>query len=262
MRTVYSDVPEPVATPAVEPPACSHHRFEAQAARTPHAIALSFEGREWTYRELNRRANRLAHRLRALGVGPDVRVAVALERSPEMLAAVLGVLKAGGAYVPVDPAYPPDRVAAMIVDAQPAVVLTDTAPAVLPVGAQTLEVARALERGAEEDPEPLAGPGDLAYVIYTSGSTGRPKGVQVPHGALANFLSSMAAEPGLTHDDVVLAVTTLSFDIAALELFLPLVVGARAADERHRAAGDAVDVADGARCRLAGRSAVEGPVRR
>ena len=201
----WNDTAAPVPEPGT-----IHALFEAQAERTPGAVALVFEGEALTYAELNARANRTAHHLRAQGVGPEVLVALRLERSIPMVLAVLAVLKAGGAYVPLDPSLPAERLAWVLEDSGAALVLTEVE-----------------ETGDPSNPEPLAGPGNLAYVLYTSGSTGRPKGVSVPHGAVANFLASVARRPGLIPEDAVLAVTTLSFDIAGYELLLPLAVGAR-----------------------------------
>ncbi|HEV2735390.1 MAG TPA: amino acid adenylation domain-containing protein, partial [Longimicrobiaceae bacterium] len=201
-----------------------HALFAAQAARTPRAVALRFEGETLTYAELEARSNRLARHLRGLGVEPGARVAVSLERGPALVAALLGVLKAGGAYVPLDPAYPAERTAYMLEDSG--------APfAVAGEGFRFpgVRVVRVEDAGAEDPAalEPAGTPESLAYVLYTSGSTGRPKGVMVPHRALANFLASMRREPGIAAEDVLLALTTVSFDIAGLELFLPLVCGAR-----------------------------------
>ena len=205
-----------------------HRLIAEQAERTPHAPAVALEGRVWTYRHLDRRANRLAHRLRALGVGPDTRVAVCVERTPALLAATLGVLKAGGAYLPLDPGYPVDRLAFMVEDAGVAAVVTEPGSRARLPAHRGVEVLLAdAEDGDTRPPDDSTAGQHLAYVIYTSGSTGRPKGVQVTHAALANFLQSMRERPGLTRDDVVLALTTLSFDIAALELYLPLIVGGR-----------------------------------
>ena len=211
---------------------CLHNLIEAQVERTPEAIALVFEDQALSYRELNGRANRLAHRLRALGVGPESLVGICVERSVEMVVALLGVLKAGGAYVPLDPAYPAERLAFMVADSNAPVLLTQRRDAgrLSGSGRQVIYLDEANgELPAEfgENPEGGARPENLAYVIYTSGSTGKPKGVQIEHSAIANFLHSMRQILGMTAGDSLMAVTTLSFDIAALELFLPLTVGAR-----------------------------------
>jgi amino acid adenylation domain-containing protein len=211
-----------------------HRLFETQAARTPDAVAVAFEDQALTYSALDARSNRLAHRLRRLGVGPEVLVGLCVDRSPEMVVALLGILKAGGAYVPIDPSFPERRLALILDDARVAVLLTEQRlrpklPA-LPEGTRVLHLDSVVAQ-LEDEPDmrvaPSATAANLAYVIYTSGSTGRPKGVQVSHGALANFLGSMRQTLGITGRDALLAVTTLSFDIAALELFLPLTVGAR-----------------------------------
>jgi amino acid adenylation domain-containing protein len=211
---------------------CIHELVEAQAARTPDAVAAVFGNASLTYRALNERANRVAHRLRAMGVGPDVRVGICLERSLDLLVGVLGILKAGGAYVPLDPAFPPERLAFMLEDAEAPVLMTQGRLAsILPAhGAAVLLLdgdADLVASQSDENPVPAATPAHLAYVMYTSGSTGRPKGVQIPHRAVVNFLISMRQRPGLTDQDILVSVTTLSFDIAGLELFLPLIVGAR-----------------------------------
>ncbi|HVG08476.1 MAG TPA: amino acid adenylation domain-containing protein [Thermoanaerobaculia bacterium] len=204
-----------------------HQLFEERAAERPEAVAVAQEGESLTYGELNARANRLAHHLRGLGVGPERLVAVCLERSPAMLTALLGVLKAGGAYVPLDPTYPADRVAWVLEDSRASVLLTQSdLAATLPVPGISLDRID-LSGESAADPEPLAGPENLVYVIYTSGSTGRPKGVAVRQRGAVNFLASMARQPGLGPDDALLAVTTIAFDIAVLELFLPLSRGGR-----------------------------------
>ncbi|HLX20720.1 MAG TPA: amino acid adenylation domain-containing protein, partial [Gaiellaceae bacterium] len=205
---------------------------ERQAATRPGDAAVEFEGHRLTYGELDARTNGLAHVLQGLGVGPDVLVAVCLERSAEMLIALLGIMRAGGAYVPVDPAFPADRQQFMLDDAGVRVIVTQESllSSVSTSGADCVCLDRDAARifAAGTDPPPCsAGPDDLAYVIYTSGSTGRPKGVQIPHRALVNFLTTMAERPGLGANDVLVAVTTLSFDIAGLELYLPLVQGGR-----------------------------------
>ncbi|HKC12183.1 MAG TPA: amino acid adenylation domain-containing protein, partial [Vicinamibacteria bacterium] len=210
-------------------PATVPERFATQARRSPEAVAVCFEGAELTYRALDARANQLARVLRRMGVGPEVVVGVAVERSLEMVVALLGVLKAGGAYLPLDPAYPRERLAYMLEDAKVRAVLTlERFRESLPGSAEVLCLdSGALAGESEEAPGVAFDQDQLAYVIYTSGSTGRPKGVQIPHGALSAFLSAMAEQPGLDSADVLLSVTTLSFDIAALELYLPLVTGAR-----------------------------------
>ncbi|HEX9935555.1 MAG TPA: amino acid adenylation domain-containing protein, partial [Longimicrobium sp.] len=209
--------------------ACIHELFEAQAERTPGAVAVVFEGEELTYAELNRRANRLAHHLRERGVGPDVRVGICVERGLEMVVGLLGVLKAGGAYVPLDPGQPAERLAYMLADSAPAAVLTqrelrDRVETDVPV--IDLE-GSAWARCPETDPG-RAGltPGHRAYVIYTSGSTGRPKGVAVPHRGVVNLLRSMRETVAMEAADRLLAVTTYAFDISVLEIFLPLLHGA------------------------------------
>ena len=208
-----------------------HEFFEQQVARTPEAVAVVYDGRQLSYAELNMRANQLAHYLRGLGVGPDVLVGVYVERSLEMVVGLLGILKAGAAYVPLDPAFPRERLAFMLKDSQAPVLLTERhLLAQLPAyGGRvvTLDAGwEAIARQSQQSPNSGVGPEALAYVIYTSGSTGLPKGVAIEHRSVVNFLASMQCEPGLRAGDRLLAVTTLSFDIAALELYLPLTVGA------------------------------------
>jgi amino acid adenylation domain-containing protein len=209
-----------------------HQCFEVRAALAPDACALSFGAQRLTYAELDRRANRMARSLRRHGVVPEARVAVCLSRSVEMVVALLGVLKAGGAYVPLDPVHPVDRRAMVLEDSGATVLVTEERwLAELPAGGlRTVCLDRVGEEAAGESPEPLpveTGPESLAYVIFTSGSTGRPKGASLPHQAVVSFLDAMAERPGLTAADTVLALTTITFDISVLELFLPLAVGAR-----------------------------------
>ncbi|MHB1558888.1 MAG: amino acid adenylation domain-containing protein [Isosphaeraceae bacterium] len=224
-------------------PGLVHRWFEAQAADSPDATAVADGVRALSYRELNEGANRLARHLRALDIGPEALVGVCASRTPDMLVALLGILKSGGAYVPLDPVYPADRLAYMLGDSGAAVVVTEDAlVGMIPAG-QSRVVRLDADRGAieREDPTNLddsAGPLNLAYVIYTSGSTGRPKGVQVPHRAMANLLASMRGLLEFKADDALLAVTTLSFDIAALELFLPIVAGGRIELVERDVAGD------------------------
>jgi amino acid adenylation domain-containing protein len=217
--------------------------FEQQVAEGPQRIAVEFEGRQLTYAELNARANQLAHYLRGLGVGPETLVGIATERSLEMLVSVLGVFKAGGAYVPLDPAYPAERLAFMVRDSGISVLLVQettrerlpvTDAAVVLLDSDWQKIAQQSSDNLEQD----ATGDNLAYVIYTSGSTGLPKGTQVSHSALLNFLYSMREKPGLTREDVLLAVTTLSFDIAGLELYLPLICGACLVLATREAAAD------------------------
>ena len=214
---------------------CLHELFEAQAEQTPDAVAIVFGDKQLSYRRLNERANRLAHHLRELGVGRETLVGVCLERSLDMVVGVLAVLKAGGAYVPLDPRYPLDRLGFILSDSKAPVLLTQQSLlADLPQNeASAMKIVcldakwRRTLRQVDTNPSPITGPENLAYVIYTSGSTGRPKGVAIEHRALVNFLVSMRREPGLEPSDVLLSVTTLSFDIAGLEIYLPLLVGAK-----------------------------------
>ncbi|HET7463284.1 MAG TPA: amino acid adenylation domain-containing protein, partial [Longimicrobium sp.] len=222
------------ATDAAYPAgACIHELFEAQAGRTPGAAAVVFAGESLSYAALNARANRLAHHLRGLGVGPEVRVAICVERGPEMMVTLLAVLKAGGAYLPLDPDHPAGRLRQVLDDAAPALLLSQAPLAGRFAGVEIPRVWVDQDAGAwacrpETNPRvPGLGPDSLAYVIYTSGSTGRPKGVMNLHGGAANLLWSMRSTLGMAPADRLLAVTTLSFDIAALELFLPLLCGAR-----------------------------------
>src|SRR5690606_781664 len=198
----------------------------------PDQVALRFGTTALTYAQLHARAARIAGALRARGVRPGDRVGVCLERSPDLLATLLATWRCGAAYVPLDPAYPADRLAYMASDAGLAQVVAEGALAdplglergrllLLDADAAVIDAAAAVHDAA--DP---VGREAAAYVIYTSGSTGKPKGVAVPHGAVLNFLDSMREAPGLDADDVLLAVTTTSFDISVLELCLPLAVGA------------------------------------
>jgi natural product biosynthesis luciferase-like monooxygenase protein/amino acid adenylation domain-containing protein/FkbM family methyltransferase len=205
--------------------ACIHHLVAQQAARTPEARALAFAGQELTYRELDERANRLAHRLRRLGVGPEARVGIHLERSLEMVVAILAVLKAGGAYVPLDPTYPRDRVARMAVDSGASVVLTQErgVPALPEMEAAVLALDSAdLAMESTADPGVAVDPGNLAYVIFTSGSTGRAKGVMLTHRNAVNFFAAMDRRLAADPPGVWLAVTSISFDISVLELLWTL----------------------------------------
>jgi amino acid adenylation domain-containing protein len=303
---------------------CLHQLFEAQVERTPNAIAAVFENQQITYQELNARANQLAHDLQKLGVEPEVLVGICVERSLDMIIGILGILKAGGAYVPLDPAYPKERLAFMLEDAQVSVLLTqqrlleilpeyraeiicldadwkaiqanncsliensapqppllraglirfpETRPELKfransssplkwtkerPISCSRLQPTLAMSQGIDSLADLAAvnqpclsregvkslNSSNLAYVIYTSGSTGKPKGVQISHRALVNFLCSMRLAPGLTEQDVLLSVTTLSFDIAGLELYLPLIVGARVVIASREVAADGIRLSE------------------
>jgi len=222
-------------------------RISSQAERTPDAVAVNDERRSLSYRELALYSGRLARRLRRLGTGPGARVGIAMDRTVEMVVALLGVLEAGAAYVPLDPAFPPARLAFMREDARIDLVVTQTAlldtlprtgvrPLLLDRAEDLVDDASAAGDGASL---PAVDPRAAAYVLYTSGSTGRPKGVEVPHCALTNFLAAMEREPGIGPHDVLLSVTTLSFDIAGLEVYLPLVRGARLVLASRETAQDA-----------------------
>ncbi|MDP2601547.1 MAG: amino acid adenylation domain-containing protein [Deltaproteobacteria bacterium] len=233
---------------------CIHEMFQEQAKRTPNAIAVTFEGQRLTYRELNTKANQVARHLQRLGVGPGRLVGICLERSLEMVIGLLGILKAGGAYVPLDPSYPRERLAFMLEDAEVSVLLTqeklvedgrwriedgnhrspsrDSLSSILNPRLEIVCLDRdwhLIETQSRETPGRGVSSDDLAYVIYTSGSTGKPKGVQVSHRSVVNCLHSISQRVGFTSQEVFLAVTTISFDIAGLELYLPLMVGGQVA---------------------------------
>jgi amino acid adenylation domain-containing protein len=227
-----------------------HQLFEEQVEKTPDAVAVVYEDATLSYRELNRRANQLAHYLREFGVGPDERVAICMERSLEMVVGLLGVLKAGGAYVPLDPAYPTERLQYMLEDSAPVVLLTqdhlhgllkDVADNVVVVslGAGT----SIWESQSESNPDSISSgltPEHLAYVIYTSGSTGRPKGAMVQHRSVVNRLEWMKNVYGLNQEDAVLQKTPFSFDVSVWEFFCPLMCGMRlvmARPDGHRDPG-------------------------
>ncbi|MEI6708852.1 MAG: amino acid adenylation domain-containing protein [Methylococcales bacterium] len=216
---------------------CIHQLFEEQVARTPSAIALVFEDQQLSYQVLNAQANQLAYHLVELGVKPDTLVAICVDRCLNMVVGLLAILKAGGAYVPLDPSYPVDRLITMIEDSNPIALLTqgklmdlftDMVKAVPMIDLDVEPSVWVNQPDSNLDCQQFGlTPAHLAYVIYTSGSTGKPKGVMIEHGNMVNFLCTMTKAPGLSCDDILLAVTTISFDIAGLELFLPLINGAK-----------------------------------
>lgn len=214
--------------------------FEYQADTKPDGVAVVFADQAIDYDALNRRVNQVANTLRAKGVNGNEFVGICMERSIDMVVAMLGVLRAGAAYLPLDPGYPAERIEYMVTDSQARVVITDSTFADA-LGSQTVTTMTLAETSSatELGPRVNHGPEDLAYIIYTSGSTGKPKGVEVTHRTAVNFLCSMQREPGITDTDILLAVTTICFDISVLEIFLPLVSGATVVI----ASGD--DVVDG-----------------
>lgn len=209
---------------------CFHELFESQVAKSPNDIAVIYEDRELSYEVLNQQANQLARKLQDTGVGEGVNVGILLSRSEKMLVALLAVLKSGGTYVPIHSAFPAERIRYIIEDASVQVLLTnadfkelntEVVKVIDPTDSDALKAYEA--NNLENDISPNA----LAYIIYTSGSTGQPKGVTIPQAALTNFLCSMQEEPGMMSGDVLMALTSVSFDISALELYLPLISGAR-----------------------------------
>ncbi|HEX8559853.1 MAG TPA: amino acid adenylation domain-containing protein [Pyrinomonadaceae bacterium] len=226
-----------------------HELFEEQAARTPDAVAVVSDDGRLTYRELNEQANRVARHLVEAGVGPGAAVGLCLGRSARMVAGLLGVLKAGGAYVPLDERYPPERLSFMLEDAGVRVLLTEECL----LGKLPRRGARAICLDAEWDEVGRRGAGNLgggltsdlrAYVIYTSGSTGRPKGVEVSHRSVVNVLDAVRRQTAFGAADTLLAVSTLSFDIAATEIFMPLISGARVHVAGREAAADGARLAE------------------
>ena len=218
--------------PRVPEPSSFVEQFACQVRSSPETIAVSCGGILLTYRELDQESNRLAHRLLGLGAGRGTRVGISVIRSPMLLVALLAVQKCGAAYVPLDPSFPAERLAFMVEDSGTTLLLIagtelDLAPS---ASLQIIDLEQeALSIGALPATAPPVSidAADPVYLMYTSGSTGRPKGVVVSHRNLANFLGSMRRRPGLSADDVLVAVTTISFDIAGLELYLPLATGAR-----------------------------------
>jgi amino acid adenylation domain-containing protein len=234
----------------VDYPACAsiHEPFEALASRTPDRIAVVFERQTLSYGELNRRANQLAHHLKGLGVGPNALVGLCVKRSLDMVVGLLGILKAGAAYVPMDPSYPKERLQYILEDCKASIVITqeslvDGLPS---FAGRAICLDKDWGNIAGESAESLIGqvnPEDLAYVIFTSGSTGRPKGVEISHRAVINFLNSIRETPGMSAQDTLLSVTTLSFDIFGLEVWLPLTSGAKVVIASEDGARDGKELA-------------------
>ena len=214
-----------------------HQLFEEQVTRSPEAVAVVHEGQYMTYDELNARANQIAHHLRSIGVGPEVLVGICLERSLDMVVALLGILKAGGAYVPLDPAYPKERLAYMLEDSAPLVLLTHSCYETLFSGVSKCPLLIDLSvrfpawvNQPITNPDPISvglKPENLAYVIYTSGSTGKPKGAGVLHQGLQNLLPWYIRAAHLSFDDAVLVTTSMAFDLTQRVIYGPLLAGAR-----------------------------------
>lgn len=229
------------------PHQCLHQLFEDQVADHPQRVAIEFEGQSLTYAELNDRANQMAAHLIDMGVEPDQMVGVLVERSFDLIVSLLAVLKSGGAYVPLDPLYPKERIEFILEDAKAPVLITQEAFVnnLPPMNAEIVCVDKFVPDSIPaQNVSSWAKSNNLAYVIFTSGSTGKPKGVQIEHQAVVNFLHAMRREPGLSIDDTILAVTTISFDIAVLEIFLPLTTGARIRLASREAASDGRQLID------------------
>ncbi len=212
---------------------CIHELFEAQVERSPNSIAAVFGGVELSYRELNGRANQLAaHHLRRLGVESEAVIGLYADGPFGQIVGLLGILKAGAAYIPLDPAYPKERLKAMLDDAEVSLLVTQE-HLLADVLHEPCQQVVCLDGGWTEDGtqsrsnlENVATPDGVAYVLYTSGSTGAPKGIPITHRSVVNFLDSMQRELCLTPEDRVLAATTINFDMAVLEIYLPLMAGA------------------------------------
>ncbi|NET43358.1 non-ribosomal peptide synthetase [Okeania sp. SIO2B3] len=221
-------------TQSATPDKCIHELFEKIVQQQPQSTAIIFEEQKLTYSGLNQKANQLAQKLRSLGVKAEVLVGISIERSIEMVIGLLGILKAGGAYVPIDPNYPAQRINYMLADSQVELLVT-TSQITEKLGKELFKQQKIITIDQEIEIEyknqtnniqSQVHPNHLAYVIYTSGSTGKPKGVEIEHRSLTNFLKSMEDSPGIEPSEKLLAVTTISFDIAGLELYLPLIAGA------------------------------------
>ncbi|MFN6462896.1 MAG: non-ribosomal peptide synthetase [Nostoc sp. DedVER02] len=231
---------------------CIYQLFAAQVEKTPNNIAVVFDEQKLTYQQLNQKANQLAHYLiQNHQIQPNTLIGICVERSLETIIGLLAILKAGAAYVPIDPSYPQERIHLMLEDSDAAVLLTTKSiRKQLPLEkfnnyCQLLFLdEQTWTQQPTDNPQINSSPDDLAYVIYTSGSTGRPKGVAICHSSLTNFLYSMKDKPGITASDTLLAITTISFDIAALEIYLPLIVGAKIILASREIASDGLQLAE------------------
>jgi len=228
---------------------CLHEQFAKQAARRPDAVAVTDAHEQIAYGALERRSRQLARELVELGVGPGRLVAICLERSVDLLVAMLGVLRTGAAYVPIEPTYPPQRQELILADADAALLITQERHlgSIDPRGKTVLCIDRERARLDAHPDEPLDVSVDqdaLAYVIYTSGSTGRPKGVEISHRSVANLLAHMRERPGIAADDVLANITTPAFDLSVPDWYLPLCSGARLAIVPREATLDGVELAD------------------
>jgi amino acid adenylation domain-containing protein len=228
---------------------CIHQLFEQQVELTPDAVAVVFEEQELTYRQLNSRANQLAHYLQKLGVKPETFVGICLERSLEMIVGLLGILKAGAAYVPLDPAYPQERIDYILSNSEAKILITSSQVLSSLPKHETQVICldtdwEVISESNQGNPDSEVKPNNLSYVIFTSGSTGNPKGVQICHQSLVNFIKSMKGQPGLKSSDRLLAITTICFDIHTLEIYLPLTVGATIILARREVAIDGLKLAD------------------
>ncbi|MCF2146809.1 amino acid adenylation domain-containing protein [Desmonostoc muscorum LEGE 12446] len=226
-----------------------HKLVENQVEKSPQAVAVICQNEQLSYEELNQKANQVAHYLQKLGVKPEVLVGVCVERSLDMVIALLGILKAGGAYIPVDPSYPQERLEFMLEDSQMPILVTQKhlikqLPRLENVRVVCIDTDwQVITQYSTENLHSKVTGENLAYTIYTSGSTGKPKGVQIKHRSVVNLLNSMQREPGLTAEDTLLAITTISFDMAVPDLYLPLVVGARIKLIERQVASDAAELA-------------------
>ncbi|HEU4510844.1 MAG TPA: amino acid adenylation domain-containing protein [Pyrinomonadaceae bacterium] len=210
--------------------ACVHELFETQVAKSPDEIALTCGDQQLTYAELNQQANRLAHYLRSLGIGPEDRVAFCFERSMDAAISIIGIMKSGGSFVPLDPEHPRERLAFSLADSGASILLTHSALTDrLPEhSAQTVYLdSEAIAHQSAENPENVSQSSDLAYLIYTSGTTGKPKAVMIEHGSLTNTLLATQSEFNIVSTDVIPCIASFSFDISLFELLSTLLVGGR-----------------------------------